>query len=95
MPDLPFFPGIRQTILHQRLPVPFPFAAAGNPQAVQIIIIVADDGNPGGFQGSIFNKNCSLLIQLSKDMALLQPAAKPLPLGVNARMELLAADNAA
>ena len=87
--------GVGQAVLHQRPPVPPALAAAVDPQAVEVDVVVAEDGDPGRLKGRVFDENHRFRVELPEHMALLEPGGEPLPLRLDARMGLLAADDAA
>lgn len=60
------FPGISQTIFHQQFSIPFPLVAAGNPQAIYIIVVVPKDGNPRPSPEGLFNKTTPLAFNFLK-----------------------------
>lgn len=76
--------------------VPLAPVGAGDPQAVQVVVIFADYRDPGRLQGGVLDEDGGLcLVQLAKDVPLLQPLCEPLPLCLHPRVDHLAANDAA
>ena len=94
-PGLPLRPGVRQAGLHQGAAVALALKAAGDPQAVQVEVVVPLHGDPGGFQRSILDEHRRLDVQLPEHVALPEPLRQPPALGLHPRMGLPAADDAA
>ena len=87
--------GVGDAGFHQRPTIAMPLGASRDPQAVDVQVMVAHNGHPGGFQGGVFEKHAALHVQLPEYVAFLQPARQPLPLGFYSRVGLFAADDAA
>ena len=87
--------GVGQAVLHQMPAVALALKFAGDPQAVDVEIILSLHWCPGGLQRSVLDEHHTLGVQLAEHMAFPEPLGQPGPLGFHAGVGLLAADNAA
>ena len=88
-------PGVGQAGLQQRPAVSLPLVGAGDPQAVDVEVVVPHHRHPGRLQGGILDEDRALLVQLAEHVPLPEPLRQPPPLFLHPRVGLFAADDAA
>ena len=88
-------PGVSQAVLHQLPAVALALELPGDPQAVDIEVVIPIHRHPGSLQRSILDEHHALGVQLAEHMSLPEPLPEPDTLGLHTGVRLLAADDAA